>query len=160
MELMKISLLQIGKTNEKFISDGVDEYSGRIRKYSGFEIITIPDLKNTRNMPVTEQKLKESEKICRLLNSEDYVILLDEKGKEFSTIEFSEQLGRIFMLAKKRVVFVIGGPFGFSGEAYKREDLRLSLSRMTFSHQLVRLLFAEQLYRVLTIIKGDPYHHE
>lgn len=160
MELMKISLLQIGKTNEKFISDGVDEYSGRIRKYSGFEIITIPDLKNTRNMPVTEQKLKESEKICRLLNSEDYVILLDEKGKAFSTIEFSEQLGRIFMLAKKRVVFVIGGPFGFSGEAYKREDLRLSLSRMTFSHQLVRLLFAEQLYRVLTIIKGDPYHHE
>jgi 23S rRNA (pseudouridine1915-N3)-methyltransferase len=156
---MKIALLQIGKTNEKFISDGVDEYSGRIRKYTGFEIITIPDLKNTRNMPVAELKLKESEKICRLLNSEDYVILLDEKGKEFSTIEFSEQFGRIFMLAKKRVVFVIGGPFGFSGEAYKRADFSLSLSRMTFSHQLVRLLFAEQLYRILTVIKGDPYHH-
>jgi 23S rRNA (pseudouridine1915-N3)-methyltransferase len=156
---MKIALLQIGKTNEKFISDGVVEYSGRILKYAGFEIITVPDLKNTRNMPVAEQKLKESEKICRLLNNEDYVILLDENGKEFSTIEFSEQLGRIFMLAKKRVVFVIGGPFGFSAEAYKRADFRLSLSRMTFSHQLVRLLFAEQLYRVLTILKGDPYHH-
>jgi len=153
-------LLQIGKTNEKFISDGVDEYSSRIRKHTGFEIIIIPDLKNTRNMPVAEQKSKEGEKICRLLNSEDYVVLLDEKGKVLSTIEFSEQLGRIFMLPKKRVVFVIGGPFGFSAEAYKRADLRLSLSRMTFSHQLVRLLFAEQLYRVLTIIKGDPYHHE
>ena len=157
---MKIALIQIGKTNEKYISDGVDEYSGRIRKYSGFEIITIPDLKNTRNMPVAEQKFKEGEKICKLVNSEDYVVLLDEKGKEFSTIEFSEQLGRIFMLAKKRVVFVIGGSYGSSGEAYERADLRLSLSRMTFSHQLVRLLFTEQLYRALTVIKGDPYHHE
>ena len=157
---MKIALIQIGKTNEKYISDGVDEYSGRIRKYSGFEINTIPDLKNTRNMPVAEQKLKEGEKICKFVNSEDYVVLLDEKGKEFSTIEFSEQLGRIFMLAKKRVVFVIGGSYGFSGEAYERADLRLSLSRMTFSHQLVRLLFTEQLYRVLTVMKGDPYHHE
>ena len=157
---MKITLVQIGKTGEKFISDGVDDYSGRIRKYAPFEIITIPDLKNTRNMPVTEQKLKEGEKICRLLNSEDYIVLLDEKGKEFSTIEFSEQLGRIFMLARKKLVFVIGGPFGFSAEVYNRADLRLSLSRMTFSHQLVRLLFAEQLYRVLTLMKGDPYHHE
>ncbi len=157
---MKITLLQTGKTGEKFISEGVDEYSGRIRKYSGFEIITIPDLKNSRNMPVAEKKIKEGEKICKLLNGEDYVILLDEKGKEFSTIEFSEQLRKIFMLARKRVVFVIGGPFGFSMEAYNRADLRLSLSRMTFSHQLVRLLFAEQLYRVLTVINGDPYHHE
>jgi len=157
---MKIALLQTGKTGEKFICEGVDEYSGRIRKYSGFEIITIPDLKNTRNMPVAEQKIKEGEKICKLINREDYVILLDEKGKEFSTIEFSEQLRKIFMLAKKRVVFVIGGPFGFSVEAYNRADLRLSLSTMTFSHQLVRLLFAEQLYRVLTVLNGDPYHHE
>ena len=152
--------MQIGKTNEKFISDGVDEYSSRILKYTGFEIITVPDLKNTRSMPVTEKKIKEGEKICKLLNGEDYVILLDEKGKEFSTIEFSEQLRKIFMLARKRIVFVIGGPFGFSGEAYKRADFRLSLSRMTFSHQLVRLLFAEQLYRVLTVMNGDPYHHE
>jgi 23S rRNA (pseudouridine1915-N3)-methyltransferase len=157
---MKIALLQIGKTNDKFISDGVEEYSGRIRKYSGFEIITIPDLKNTRNMPVAEQKMKEGEKICKLLSSEDYVVLLDEKGKEFSTIEFSEQLGKIFMFARKRVLFVIGGPYGFSGEVYDRADLRMSLSRLTFSHQLVRLLFTEQLYRVFTVMKGDPYHHE
>jgi 23S rRNA (pseudouridine1915-N3)-methyltransferase len=157
---MKIALLQIGKTNDKFISDGVEEYSGRIRKYSGFEIITIPDLKNTRNMPVAEQKMKEGEKICKLLSSEDYVVLLDEKGKEFSTIEFSEQMGKIFMFARKRVLFVIGGPYGFSGEVYDRADLRMSLSRLTFSHQLVRLLFTEQLYRVFTVMKGDPYHHE
>jgi 23S rRNA (pseudouridine1915-N3)-methyltransferase len=157
---MKIALLQIGKTSDKYISDGFDKYAGRIRKYSGFEIITIPDLKNTRNMPLTEQKIKEGEKICKLLFGDDYVVLLDEKGREFSTIEFSEQLGKIFMYAKKRVVFVVGGPFGFSEEASERADLKLSLSRMTFSHQLVRLLFAEQLYRVLSVINGDPYHHE
>jgi 23S rRNA (pseudouridine1915-N3)-methyltransferase len=157
---MKIAILQIGKTGEKFISDGVNEYSGRIRKYAGFEIITIPDIRNTRNMPVAEQKFKEGEKLIRLMNSDDYVVLLDEKGKEFSTIEFARQLEKIFMLAKKRVVFVIGGPYGFSPEVYNMADFRLSLSRMTFSHQLVRLLFTEQLYRVFTVIKGEPYHHE
>jgi 23S rRNA (pseudouridine1915-N3)-methyltransferase len=157
---MKIVLIQIGKTGEKFICNGIDEYSNRIRKYTVFEIVTIPDLKNTRNMPVAEQKLKEGEKICKLLNRDDFVILLDEKGKIFSTTEFSEQLSSIFMLARKRIVFVIGGPFGFSDEPYKRADLKLSLSRFTFSHQLVRLLFTEQLYRVFTVIKGDPYHHE
>jgi 23S rRNA (pseudouridine1915-N3)-methyltransferase len=157
---MKIALIQIGKTTEKFISTGVDEYSARIRKYNPFEIITIQDVKNTRNMPVDEQKTKEGEKICRLMNNEDYIILLDEKGQEFNTIEFSDRLGKLFMMSKKRLVFVIGGPFGFSGEVYRRSDFRLSLSKMTLSHQLVRLLFAEQLYRVLSIIKGDPYHHD
>jgi len=157
---MKIVLLQIGKTNERFIEEGVSEYSGRIRKYAGFEIITIHDLKNTKNMPVAEQKIKEGEKICKLLNNEDYVVLLDERGTGVSTIEFSQKLEKIFMLARKRVVFVIGGPYGFSAEVYERGDLKLSLSRLTFSHQLVRLLFAEQLYRVLTVLKGDPYHHE
>ena len=157
---MKIALLQIGKTNERFISEGVDEYSGRIRKYAVFETITIPDLKNTKNMPVAEQKLKEGEKICKLIQSDDYVVLLDERGKEVNTLELSQQLEKIFMLARKRVVFIIGGPYGFSSEVYERGDLKLSLSRLTFSHQLVRLLFAEQLYRVLTVLKGDPYHHE
>jgi 23S rRNA (pseudouridine1915-N3)-methyltransferase len=157
---MKIALLQIGKTNEKYISDGVEEYSGRIRKYSGFEIITVPDLKNTRNMPVSEQKSKEGEKICKLLTSEDYVVLLDERGKEFSTKEFSDKIAKIFMLQRKRVIFVIGGPYGFSEDVYTRADLQLSLSQMTFSHQLVRLLFAEQLYRIFTVIRGEPYHHE
>jgi 23S rRNA (pseudouridine1915-N3)-methyltransferase len=157
---MKIVLLQTGKTSDKYISEGVEGYSIRIRKYTGFEIITIPDLKNTRNMRMTEQMSKEGEKICKLLTGEDYVILLDEKGEEFSSIEFSERMAKLFMLQKKRLVFVIGGPFGFAREVYNRADMKLSLSQMTFSHQLVRLLFAEQLYRVLSLIKGDPYHHE
>ncbi len=157
---MRTALLQIGKTNDKYIIEGVNGYSDRIRKYTGFEIITIPDLKNTRNMRMTEQMSKEGEKILKMLTGEDFVILLDERGKEFSTLEFADQLEKIFMLPKKRLVFVIGGPYGFAGEVYKRADLQLSLSRFTFSHQLVRLLFAEQLYRVLSVMKGDPYHHQ
>jgi 23S rRNA (pseudouridine1915-N3)-methyltransferase len=157
---MKITLLQIGKTTEKYIINGVDDYSARILKYIGFEIITVPDLKNTKSMPILEQKQKEGEKIFKIISKDDWVILLDEKGHEYSTLEFSDQLARIFMMARKRVVFVIGGPYGFSNEVYERADHKLSLSRMTFSHQLVRLLFAEQLYRTLTVIKGDPYHHK
>ena len=157
---MKITLLQTGKTGEKFISDGIADYSRRIKKYATFETITVPALKNTRNMPVETQMTKEGEMILKALRSEDYVIVLDEKGKEFDTLEFASLMEKIFHLPKKRTVFVIGGPWGFSGDVYARADMKLSLSRFTFSHQLVRLLFVEQLYRVLTAIKGDPYHHE
>lgn len=157
---MKIALLQTGKTSDKHISAGVEEYAGRIKKFSGFEIITIPDLKNTRNMPLNEQKLKEGKKIVLSLGNDDYVILLDEKGRELRTIEFSELLQKIFVMPKKRIVFIIGGPWGFSDEVYERADLKISLSKMTFSHQMVRLLFLEQLYRAFTIIRGEPYHHE
>jgi len=157
---MKIILLQTGKTNEKYISEGVEEYSGRIRKYNPFEIITLPDLRNTKNMPVTEQKTREGRKILESVGTDDFMIVLDEKGKEFSTSEFSGQLGKIFLMSKKRIIFVIGGPYGFSEDVYSRADMKMSLSRLTFSHQMVRLLFAEQLYRVFTLIKGDPYHHE
>jgi 23S rRNA (pseudouridine1915-N3)-methyltransferase len=157
---MKITLLQTGKTVEKFISDGVAEYSARIRKFIPFEIITIPDLKNTKSMPVEEQKQKEGKQILQAIGNEDYVIVMDDKGEDYTTLEFAAQLQKIFLLPKKRAVFVIGGPWGFSGEVYESADLKMSLSRLTFSHQLVRLLFAEQLYRVLTVIKGTPYHHE
>jgi 23S rRNA (pseudouridine1915-N3)-methyltransferase len=157
---MKITLMQTGKTTDKHISELVDLYSKRIRKYSVFEIVTLPELKNTKNMPVQEQKSKEAVKIIQSLTDDDYVILLDENGKELRTIEFSGTLERIFFLPKKRIVFIIGGPWGFSEEVYVRADYRLSLSKMTFPHQLVRLLFLEQLYRVFTIIKGEPYHHE
>ena len=157
---MKIALLQIGKTTEKYIITGVEDYSARIRKYIGFEIITVLDLKNTKSMPILEQKQKEGEKICKNISKDDWVILLDEKGHEYNTLEFSDQLARILMLARKRVVFVVGGPYGFSNEVYERADHKLALSRMTFSHQLVRLLFTEQLYRTLSVIRGDPYHHE
>jgi 23S rRNA (pseudouridine1915-N3)-methyltransferase len=157
---MKIALLQIGKTSDKHISDVVDLYASRIKKYSVFEVITLTDLKNTKNMSVQEQKLKEGKRIIQSLGNEDYVIFLDEKGKEFRTLEFSEWMGKIFMLPKKRIVFVIGGPWGFSDDVYNRADFKMSLSKMTFPHQLVRLLFLEQLYRMFTIIKGEPYHHE
>ncbi|MEI8225348.1 MAG: 23S rRNA (pseudouridine(1915)-N(3))-methyltransferase RlmH, partial [Bacteroidota bacterium] len=157
---MKIALLQTGKTTDKHIAEVVDLYASRIKKYSVFEIITLPDLKNTRNMSVQEQKMKEGKKIIQSISVDDYVILLDERGKELRTVEFSGWVEKIFMLPKKRIMFVIGGPWGFSDEVYGRADFRMSLSKMTFPHQLVRLLFLEQLYRVFTIIKGEPYHHE
>ncbi len=158
--IMKIAILQTGKTTDRHISEVADMYKGRIKKYSIFEIITLPDLKNTKNLSVQEQNLKEGRKILKSLRSEDYVILLDERGKELRTVEFSAWIEKIFMLPGKRIVFVIGGPWGFSDEVYGRADFKMSLSKMTFPHQLVRLLFLEQLYRAFTIIKGEPYHHE
>jgi 23S rRNA (pseudouridine1915-N3)-methyltransferase len=157
---MKITLLQTGKTTDKHISELADLYSNRIKKYTGFEIITIPDVKNTKNMPVQEQKAKEATKIIQSVTDDDYIILLDERGKELRTLEFSGTLEKMFFLPKKRIVFIIGGPWGFSEDVYKRADYKMSLSKMTYPHQLVRLLFLEQLYRVFTIIKGEPYHHE
>jgi 23S rRNA (pseudouridine1915-N3)-methyltransferase len=157
---MKITLLQTGKTTDKHISELVDLYSNRIKKYMGFEIITIPDVKNTKNMPIQEQRIKEATKIIQSVTDDDYIILLDERGKELRTLEFSGILEKMFFLPKKRIVFIIGGPWGFSEAVYKRADYKMSLSKMTYPHQLVRLLFLEQLYRVFTIIKGEPYHHE
>jgi len=157
---MKISLLQTGKTTDKHVAELVDLYTNRIKKYTAFDIVTIPELKNTKNMPVQEQKDREAVKIIQTLTDDDYIILLDEKGKELKTIEFSVALEKMFFLPKKRIIFIIGGPWGFSEKVYSRADYKMSLSKMTFPHQLVRLLFLEQLYRVFTIIKGEPYHHE
>jgi 23S rRNA (pseudouridine1915-N3)-methyltransferase len=157
---MKIALLQTGKSTDKNIAEAVDLYFSRIRKYSVFDIITLSEIKDTKNMSVQEQKMKEGKKIIQSIGADDYVILLDERGKELRTVELSELLEKIFMLPKKRILFVIGGPWGFSEEVYSSADFVLSLSKMTFPHQLVRLLFLEQLYRVFTIIKGEPYHHE
>jgi 23S rRNA (pseudouridine1915-N3)-methyltransferase len=156
---MKLILLQTGKTTEKYLAEGITNFSDRIKKYVSFEIVTIPELRNTKNMPVNGQKIKEGEKLTEKINDDDYVLLLDDKGKEYNTLEFSRFLEKSFMLQKKRIVFVIGGPWGFSQDLYKRSDAIISLSKMTFSHQVVRLLFTEQLYRALSIIKGDPYHH-
>jgi 23S rRNA (pseudouridine1915-N3)-methyltransferase len=157
---MKMVILQTGKTTDRHISGVVDLYVKRIKNYLPFEIITLPDLKNTGNMPIKEQKIREGKKVIHFVSIEDYVILLDERGKELRTVEFSGLLEKLLMLSRKRMVFVIGGPWGFSDEVYSRADFRMSLSRMTFPHQLVRLLFLEQLYRAFTIIKGEPYHHE
>jgi 23S rRNA (pseudouridine1915-N3)-methyltransferase len=157
---MKIALLQVGKTSERYLAEGIAAFEERIRKYSAFEIITIPDLRNTRSMPVKGQKAREGEKILQFFKKDDYIVILDDKGKEFSTMEFSSWLEKILILQKKRILFVTGGAWGFSDEIYGKADMRLSLSRLTFSHQMVRLLFIEQLYRAFTVIKGEPYHHE
>jgi 23S rRNA (pseudouridine1915-N3)-methyltransferase len=156
---MKIALLQTGKTSDRYLSDGIAIFEERLRKYTAFEILTIPDIRSTRNMPSREQKMREGRGILRFIRTDDYIVILDEKGKEFSTVEFSSWLEKKFLLQKKRIVFVAGGAWGFSDEIYKKADMRLSLSRLTFSHQMVRLLFLEQLYRAFTVIKGEPYHH-
>lgn len=157
---MKIALLQIGKTTEKYINEGIEIYSGRMKKYCGFEIITIPELKDTRNMPVNEQKIREGRKTLQAMCKDDFIVLLDERGKEFGTKELAEWLEKKASVTGKRIVFVSGGPWGFSEEVYMAAHFSLSLSKLTFPHQLVRLLFAEQLYRAFTIIKREPYHHE
>jgi len=157
---MKIVLLVTGKTTQKYIEEGMVNFSNRVRKYAVFDIIAIPDIRNTRNMPAREQKIKEGEKILQFLGKDDFLVVLDEKGKEFSTLEFSSWLEKFFALSRKRIVFAVGGAWGFSDEVLQKADLLLSLSRLTFSHQLVRLLFLEQLYRAFTVIKREPYHHE
>ena len=157
---MKIVLLQAGKTADKNISEIAKLYLERIAKYNSIETITLPNLKNTKNMPVDEQKQKEGKQMLQVINRDDYVVVMDERGKEMHTIELAEWIKKIFMLPAKRLVFVIGGAWGFSDEAYKRADYKISLSKLTFPHQLVRLIFLEQLYRTFTILKGEPYHHE
>jgi 23S rRNA (pseudouridine1915-N3)-methyltransferase len=157
---MKIALLQTGKTSERYLSEGIAIFEERIGKYSSFEVITVPEIKRARSTPEQVQKLREGEQQLRFFRNDDYIVILDDKGKEFSTMEFSRWLEKSLMLQRKRILFVIGGPWGFSEEVRKRADMNLSLSRFTFSHQMVRLLFLEQLYRAFTIMKGEPYHHE
>jgi 23S rRNA (pseudouridine1915-N3)-methyltransferase len=156
---MKVVLLQVGKTSEKYLNEGILSYGERIKRYVPFETITIPDIRNTRNMPASEQKTKEGERIIEVLKDDDLAVVLDEKGKELSTIDFSSWLEKNLMLQKKRLIFIIGGPWGVSDKVLLRADHKFSLSRMTFSHQIVRLLFLEQLYRAFTVIRGEPYHH-
>jgi len=157
---MKLVLLLTGKTDQVWIREGVAEYEKRISKYARLEIITIPDIKNTGAMPADRVKMKEAERMLAMIKNDDLMVLLDERGKGFSTLEMASWLRNGMMLPKKRIVFVIGGPWGFDPSVTARADQIISLSRLTFSHQVVRLLFAEQLYRVLSVIAGDPYHHE
>ena len=156
---MKITLLLTGKTTEKYISEGIELYEKRIKRYLPFEIKEIPALKNNSSMSEEVQKKKEGEAILKEISAPDFVLILDEKGKETDSIKFSGMLQQYMNQSVKHVVFVVGGAYGFSDEVYKRANGKISLSKMTFSHQLVRLVFVEQLYRALTIIKGEPYHH-
>ncbi len=157
---MKIVLLQLGKTDKDYLLKGVDDYIKRINRLAQFETITIPDLKNRKSLNISKQLKKEGEAIRGKILKGDYVIMLDERGKGLSSIEFAETLDSLFQSSSKRIVFVIGGPYGLDSDLRKMANMVLSLSDMTFSHQLVRLLFAEQLYRALSILGGLPYHNE
>jgi len=155
---MRITLIQSGKTKDRFIEEGVGEFNKRVTRYVPFVIDTIPDLKNSRSLTMKEVQKQEGILIQKRIKPGDYVILLDERGKEFTSIEFAEHLNKLEGRVNQ-ILFIIGGPYGFSEDLYKRANEKLSLSRLTFSHQLVRVLFMEQLYRAFTILKGEPYHH-
>lgn len=157
---MKITLLALGKTEEKYLRDGIEKYLKRLKHYIRFEIIEIPELKNTRNLSEDQQKGKEAELIKKYLSNGDHVVLLDEKGEELSSSQFAAFINRKMLGSIQNLVFIIGGPYGFDNSIYTMASGKLSLSRMTFSHQMVRLFFAEQVYRAFTILKGEPYHHE
>lgn len=156
---MKTILILVGKTTDKHFQAGISDYAERIAHYMPFDIVTIPELRNTKSLSEDQQKTMEGELILKQLQPSDTLVLLDEHGKEFRSIELAKWLEQKQQTAR-RLVFVIGGPYGFSEAIYKRANEQLSLSKLTFSHQMVRLVFTEQLYRACTIIKGEPYHHE
>lgn len=156
---MKTILILVGKTANKHFQADINDYAERIGHYMPFDFVTIPELKNTKSLSEEQQKNAEGEQILKQIQSSDTVVLLDEHGKELRSVEYARWLAQKQQTVR-RLVFVIGGPYGFSPEVYERANEKLSLSKMTFSHQMVRLVFAEQLYRACTIIKGEPYHHE
>lgn len=157
---MKAVLILVGKTTGQHFPQLLDEYSDRIKHYIGFEVITIPELRNTKNLTEQQQKLQEGELILKQIQPGDHLVLLDEHGKEFRSVEFASWMERKQQTVSRRLVFVIGGPYGFSQAVYDKAAEKISLSKMTLSHQMVRVFFTEQLYRAMTIIKGEPYHHE
>ncbi len=157
---MKIELTVIGKTSIGYLKQGIDEYIKRLKHYVPFEIKYIDDIKNTKNISEDQQKRTEGAKILSLLDKSDFVVLLDEHGKEYTSIQYSSYIQKRMLSGAKKVVFVIGGPYGFSQEVYDRANDKISFSKMTFNHEMIRLIFTEQLYRAYTIINHEPYHHE
>ncbi len=157
---MNIKLIAIGKTDNKNLQSLIEEYQKRLSFYIKFELEIIPDIKNGKNLSESQQKEKEGEFILSKIAPTDQLILLDENGKTFSSVEFSAELQKKMNTGVKTVVFVIGGPYGFSETVYAKAQAKISLSQMTFSHQMVRLFFIEQLYRGFTILKNEPYHHQ
>ncbi len=157
---MKITLLTVGKTDRDWVRQGLDIYVSRLKHYIPFSLVEIPELKNVSALSKDQIKIKEGELILKNIRNTDDVILLDERGKEYSSVELAGIIGSKINYEGKDIVYVIGGAYGFSEAVYARANSKLSLSRMTFSHQMVRTIFAEQLYRAFTIMKGEPYHHE
>ncbi len=154
---MKINLVCVGKTNEDHINEGIKIYEKRILRYISYKSISTSEAR--KGLSKEQQKIEEGQIILKKLSPDDFLILLDEKGIEFDSVQFASLIEKHMIQSTKSMVFVIGGPYGFSDEIYGRANYKLSLSKMTFSHQLIRLIFAEQLYRAFTIIRGEPYHH-
>lgn len=157
---MKIVLAVVGKTTNGYLRQGIDEYRSRLSHYIPFSIEYIDDVKNTRNLSEQQQKTAEGKSILAMLDKGDYVVLLDEHGKEFTSVQFSKYIEKRMASGARRMVLVVGGPYGFSQDVYDRANELLSLSKMTFPHEMIRLIFTEQLYRAMTIINHEPYHHE
>lgn len=157
---MKITFLTIGKTEDAYLREGIDKYTKRLKHYTRLELVDLPELKNTKALTEPQQKAKEAELLLKKITPLDHVILLDDKGMEFTSKQFANYIDKKSVGSVSSLVFVVGGPYGFDQSVYDRANDKLSLSRMTFSHQMIRLLFVEQLYRAYTILKGEPYHHE
>lgn len=157
---MKITLLTIGKTNAKYLQDGIDLYVTRLSHYIPFEYKNLPDIKTTKGLTKEKQKELEGELFLNNIHPGNVLVLLDERGKEMTSREFSTYIDKKMVTVAKNLIFAIGGPYGFSDEVYNRANEKLSLSKMTFSHEMVRLFFIEQIYRAMTILKGEPYHHD
>ncbi len=157
---MNIELVVVGKTDSKEVEALVEMYAKRVNRYCKFSITTLADVRNTRNMAPSRQKQLEGEAILRMVGDGDCLTLMDEKGAQYTSIEYSQWLQKRMLSGVKRLLIVIGGPYGFSADVYARADQKISLSKMTFSHQIVRAIFAEQLYRAFTILHNEPYHHE
>jgi len=157
---MKITLMAIGKTDDSYILEGLEKYLKRLKHYIKFEILIIPDLKKTKNLSEDEQKTKESELFLKNITHSDYVVVLDERGTEMSSMHFADFINKRMIASVPHLVFLIGGPYGFDQSIYQRANYKISLSKLTFSHQMIRLFFVEQVYRAFSILKGEPYHHE
>jgi 23S rRNA (pseudouridine1915-N3)-methyltransferase len=157
---MKVELWVVGKTSFDYLNEGIDIYEKRLKYYLTFALQIIPDLKQRKSLSAEEIKTKEGEAILKKLKPDDYLILLDERGKMQTSLQFADMIDKFAIQGSKRIIFLIGGAYGFSEEVYERSQRKISLSQMTFSHQMVRLFFIEQLYRAMTILKNEPYHHE
>lgn len=157
---MKTTLIVVGRTMEKHYITAIDDYIRRTKHYISFDMEVIPELKGTKNLSTDQQKEKEGELICKAFQPGDVIVLLDENGKEYRSVDFASWMEKKLANVNKRLVFVIGGPYGFSEKVYQAAHEKISLSKMTFSHQMIRLIFVEQVYRAMNILNGGPYHHE
>jgi 23S rRNA (pseudouridine1915-N3)-methyltransferase len=157
---MKIIFITVGKTEDAYLKEGIEKYVKRLKHYTKLEMADIPELKNTKALTEDQQKAKEAELILKKITPQDHVILLDENGMELTSVQFANYINKRSVSSSANLIFIVGGPYGFHQSVYERANDKISLSRMTFSHQMVRLFFVEQLYRAYSIIKGEPYHHQ